>query len=468
MLALLAWLTAKGKPRHHIRRYVLGAVATVAGCVSLAGAYLTLLPPIYTSEWSLIVPGAGAETRVSLDRIGQAQSSSNSPFSDKVLSPRVNFKEIAESEPVLAETARQMDLELAKFSAPRIKLIDQSSIMEIKITAPTPEEAQRRAWAHFKALRGRLDALRADEMKTKNQALRINITDVEVNLKEARRRLLAVQTESGLASLEQFAQLVAAIETMRRENAAARAGVEEKRQIVQSLRQTLGVEPEEAVRIVRASANPELRRLAIAQATMNALYAETLQRFGSEHPRAIDLRNKLNSISTALGRLRTSGMQGLPVEILDQALAAENERFVGMLADYVTRSAELSGQLGKIAALESSIADLDERRLKLASVAAQLDDLQRDHLIANAVFSSALARLDAGKSDHFASYPVLQMMAEPSMPERPSSPRILFAVLGAVVGSLFGCIGWLFAWMHQWFLFHRLEQRFLPGRFAPA
>lgn len=161
-------------------------------------------------------------------------------------------------------------------------------------------------------------------------------------------------------------------------------------------------------------------------------------------------------------------MNGLPDEILSQALAAENERFVGMLADYVTRSAELSGQLGKIAALEKSIAELDKRRFELASVAAKLDDLQRDHLIANAVFSSALARLDAGKSDQFASYPVLQMMAEPNLPERPSSPRLLFALLGAVGGSLLSCIGWLFAWMHQWFLFRRLEQRFLPARFAHA
>ena len=468
VLGIIAWLTAKGKPRHHIRRYVLGAMASVAGCLFLASAYMQLLPPSYTSEWSLIVPGAGAETRVSLDRIGQAQSSSNSPFSDKVLSPKVNYKEIAGSEPVIIETARLVEIEPEELSVPRIKLIDQSSIMEIKISGPTPEEAQRRAWAHFKALRSRLDALRDDEIKTKNQALRANISDVEINLKEARRRLLALQTESGLTSLEQFGQLVAAIETMRRENAAARAGVEEKRQLVASLRQTLGVEPEQAALIVRASANPELRRLAIAQATTNALYAETLLRFGSDHPRSVDLRNKLSSVSTALARLRPSGMQGVSDEVLAQALASENERFVGMLADFVARHAELGGQLGKIAALEQSIADLDKRRFELASVAAKLDDLQRDHLIANAVFSSALARLDAGKSDHFASYPVLQMMAEPSMPARPSSPRMLFALLGAIVGSLFSCIGWLFAWMHQWFLFRRLEQRFLPNRFAHA
>lgn len=465
---VIAWLTAQGKPRHHIRRYILGAVCSVAGCIALAGAYMTILPPRYTSEWALIVPSAGTETRVSLDRLGQAQSSANSPFSDKVLSPKVAYKEIASSEPVIAQTARIVEIEPDELSLPRIKLIDQSSIMELTITAATPEEAQRRAWAHFKALRDRLDVLRDDELKTRNQALRSSIGEVEIGLKLARQRLLELQAQTGLASPEQYNQLIAAIETLRRESAGTRATVAEKTQQVEALRRTLGLSPEQAALIVRASANPELRRLAISHATISALYAETVKRFGSLHPRVVDLRNKMSSVAGELAALRPPGLENLPSEMVIVALSAENERFIGMLADLVARDAELSGQLGRIAELEASIAGFEKRRLELASVAAKLDDLQRDHLVANTVFSSALARLDAGKSDQFASYPVLQMMSEPTLPDRPSSPRLIFALLGAVGGSVFACLGWLFAWMHQWFLFRRLERRLLPASLVRA
>ncbi|HEX4892189.1 MAG TPA: hypothetical protein VFV47_02805 [Hyphomicrobiaceae bacterium] len=429
---------------------------------------MVLLPPSFTSEWSLIVPGAGAETRISLDRIGQAQSSTNSPFSDKVLSPKVNYKEIAESVPVMEETARLVGIDPDDLKEPKIKLVDQTSILLLKISARTAEEAQGRAWAHFKALRARLDFLREDEIRTKNNALRANITEVEIGLKQARNRLIELQAETGLSSLEQYNQLIAAIETMRRENAGARAALAEKRNQVEAMRQALGVEPDQAAAIVRLSTNPELRKLALAYATTSASHAELLVRFGSQHPRSIDLRNKLESVTEAIAKLRPEGISDLPSSTLVQFLPSDNDRYVVMLGDYVARNAELYGQIGRIAELEASLQELDHRRERLGMAAAKLDDLQRDHLIANAVFSSALARLDAGKSEQFASYPVLQMMSEPTRPERPSSPRLLFAILGAVGGSLLSCLGWLFAWMHQWFLFRRLESRFRRTTLAPA
>jgi uncharacterized protein involved in exopolysaccharide biosynthesis len=468
ILQAIDWLLARGRPRHHKRRYILGAVLSVCSCCGLAGAYMLLLQPAYTSEWSLIVPGAGAETRISLDRIGQAQSSTNSPFSDKVLSPKVNYKEIAGSVPVIEETARLVGIDPDDLNEPKIKLVDQTSILLLKMSAPTAEEAQRRAWAHFKALRARLDSLREDEIKTKNDALRANITDVEVGLKQARNRLIELQAETGLSSLDQYNQLIAAIEIMRRENAGARAALAEKRKQVEAMRHALGIEPDQAAAIVRLSANPELRKLALAYATASAGHAEILARFGSQHPRSVDLRNKLDSVMEAIARLRPEGTADLPRTAILQFLPSDNDRYVVMLSDYVARHAELHGQVGRIAELEASLLELDQRRERLGTAAAKLDDLQRDHLIANAVFSSALARLDAGKSEQFASYPVLQMMSEPTRPERPSSPRLLFAMLGAFGGSLLSCLGWLFAWMHQWFLFRRLESRFRKRSFAPA
>lgn len=457
------WVTAKGKQRHHRRRYILGAAFSIVCCNMLAMAYLKLVPQSFTSEWSMILPGSGSETRVALDRIGQAQSTSASPFSEKSLSPKVNYKEIAESLPVLGEAARLVDVEPEEFDKPKIKLIDQTSIILVSMAGPTPEEAQRRSLALFEAFKKRLDHLREDEIKTKNQAVRTNIADVEIGLKLARQRLLELQTRTGLSSLEQYNQLVASIEAMRRENAGARAALAERKSQVEQLRASLGLTPEQAAAIIRISANPELRRLAQAFSVANATFAEMRERMGEVHPRVVDQRGRVDSILTSIRQIRPEGLEGVPQESFRALLPSESERFVTMLTDYVTRNAEVKGHEARVAELEASLQELEARRTRLGAIAAQLDDLQRDHLIANAVFSSALARIDAGKSDQYASYPVVQMLSEPTLPDRPSSPRLLFALLGAVLGSLFSTLGWTFAWLHQWFLFQRLQNRLFPG-----
>ncbi|MEM6496173.1 MAG: hypothetical protein AAF709_05550, partial [Pseudomonadota bacterium] len=98
----------------------------------------------------------------------------------------------------------------------------------------------------------------------------------------------------------------------------------------------------------------------------------------------------------------------------------------------------------------------------------RLDDLQRDHQIANAVFSSAVARIDTTTSDIYASYPLLQVLDPPTLPDSPSSPNILIAVLAAVGGSGLAIAGWFFAWLHQWFASVHLGRVRMEPRMAQA
>lgn len=458
VLETLYWLWGKDKERLHWRRYVLGATATMLVCFALAGAYMTLVPKSYTSEWSVILPGAGSDTRLSLERIGQAQSSASSPFSDKALSPKVNYKEIAESRPVIEAAASSVGLAAAEFGKPRIKLVDQASIILFEVTARTPEDAQKRSYALFDAFRQRLDSLRHDEVQSKNESLRASISDVEIGLKNARKKLLDLQTQSGLASIEQYNQLVSSIETLRRDQAITRATVAEKRSAFEAVRRELNIGQNDAAALLRLSADPELRELSAAYAKASAAYAEVETRFKSGHPRAVEARLKVASIGNSL----QDKLTGLPAPAVPNALSSlplDNERILTLLTSLIEKAAEAAGQEARLAEIDRIMADIEDRRAKLGAVAAHLDDLQRDHMIANAVFSSALARLDASKSDHYASYPLAQMLSEPTLPDKPSSPRLLFAAIAAFGGSALGCFGWFFAWLHQWFLFKRRKSK---------
>lgn len=465
ILEVFNFLWGKDKERLHWRRYVLGAGVSVAGCFTIATAYMVLVPKSYTSEWSVILPGAGSDTRLALDGIGQAQSSASSPFSDKSLSPKVNYKEIAESRPVLQAAAKSINVTEKEFGKPKIKLVDQASIIQFEITGRSPEEARRRSWALFEAFRQRLDALRLDEVHSKNTSLRASIGDVEIGLKTARQKLLDLQTESGLASIEQYNQLVSSIETLRRDQAITRATVAEKRSAFEAVRRELNLGQSEAAQLLRLSADPELRELSATFAKASAAYAEVATRFMAEHPRVVDARAKLASIKDAL-RAKLGGNPDSQIAVL-KALPLDNERVLTLMASLIEKAAEAAGQEARLAEIDRIMADIEDRRAKLGAVAAHLDDLQRDHMIANAVFSAALARLDASKSDQYASYPLAQMLSEPTLPESPSSPRMLFAAIAAFGGSTLLCLGWLFAYLHQWFLFKRRKSRGKGSDLAP-
>lgn len=454
------WIWAKDKERVHWRRYVLGAIFSTACIVALASLYMLALPVTYTSEWSVILPGAGSDTRLSLDRIGQAQSSASSPFSDKSLSPKVNYKEIAESRPVITEAAAKLGLNAENFGKPRIKLVDQASVILFEVKGPSAAEAQKRSWVLFDAFRQRLDHLRANEVESKNDALRSSIKDVDAGLKNARQKLLNLQTDSGLASMEQYSQLVSSIETLRRDQANTRATVAEKRSELETIQSALGLTPSAAARLLQLAADPEIRQLSASGAAASAAFAEISKRYGAQHPRLIDGLSKLKSIRASLDR-KLSASHAVDVVHTDAEwpLPFDNERTMTLFASLVEKSAEFSGHQARLSEIDKVMDDLESRRTKLGVVAARLDDLQRDHMIANAVFSSALARLDASKSDFYASYPLAQMLSEPTLPEKPSSPRLLYALIAAVGGSILASFGWFFAWLHQWFLFETMKKR---------
>jgi uncharacterized protein involved in exopolysaccharide biosynthesis len=111
--------------------------------------------------------------------------------------------------------------------------------------------------------------------------------------------------------------------------------------------------------------------------------------------------------------------------------------------------AEAQGLAGKAEALQGIVADMESEVGKGRAMASTLDELERDHQIAEAVFTSALARIDTGKSDLYVSYPLLQMLAEPTLPDKPSSPRTALVLAGMLAGTLFTVIGLALLWLRK-------------------
>ena len=87
--------------------------------------------------------------------------------------------------------------------------------------------------------------------------------------------------------------------------------------------------------------------------------------------------------------------------------AAQN---IQMVASWLAQNNGLNAQKK---ALNTSQKEYQARIKEQTINAAKLADLQRDHQIAEAIFSSALAKLDTSRLDIYATYPLTQLLTQP-------------------------------------------------------
>ena len=107
-------------------------------------------------------------------------------------------------------------------------------------------------------------------------------------------------------------------------------------------------------------------------------------------------------------------------------------------------------------AAEEELATLDMQRIegqadldRLAPIAAEMQDLERDFSVSEAVFVSAIARTESSKSDVYASYPLVQVLEDPSLPDRPSSPNRKLALAAGIAATLMMLFGLSLGWIRN-------------------
>ena len=132
--------------------------------------YLRTAPLKYKSSTSLILPGSGASASLNLNTIGQASSSANSAFSSNAVSPTETYKRLLSADRILAAAAATLDMPQSELGKPRVSLVDQTSLIHFEMTGGTPEDAQARGNAILTAFFRELDALRADEVSTREDS----------------------------------------------------------------------------------------------------------------------------------------------------------------------------------------------------------------------------------------------------------------------------------------------------------
>ncbi|MES1022797.1 hypothetical protein ABN584_07850 [Gloeocapsa sp. BRSZ] len=432
------------KQSYWLRYLLLGLLANTA-FGTLALLYLKLVPPTYTSHSAITLPEAGSAANVNLPNIGQASYENSSPYASSTQDPRENYKFIAQSEPVLSAAASQLNIPLAKFGAPRIRIIDGTTIMTVDFRGATPEEARNKSLAFYRAFEAKLDELRGEEAIRREAGFQTALSDSWKKLETAQQRLSSYKADSGLNSNDQLKDLSNNIEQLRKQRVEILAQQQQANARLSQLSASLNLSDLEAVDAFTLQTDQifqqNLKDYSEASASLSVLESKFLP----DNPQLVTEKAKQDAAQTALLN-RSRYLLGKPVSqaVLHQlSLNSTNSDSAreSLFQQLVTTQAEQKGFQAQAQATDQQITQLQDRLNKLAQKESVLDALKRDLQVTEAVFSSTLTRLDIGKSNAFGSYPLVQFITPPNIPETASWPKKEFVLLGATLGSLFATTG---------------------------
>ncbi len=431
------------------RRYLVIIGPLLASIWLATAAYLILMPRSYSSQFTLILPGSGVGSSLNVESIGQAQSSATSAFSSSTLSPTENYKQLIAADITLRKAAKIAGNPEGDFAEPSIKLIDQTNLISVDVKGPTPAHARKRAEALRLAFLAQLDELRADEAEKREVSDRKHLETLSEKVKETQRKLIAFQASHGLATLDQFNARISSVDILREKEREMRTNLRQQSGMAGRLGGSLQTGSSGANIAMRLRGDPVFQELASRYALSNADAEQKAGTLGPEHAamaQAASERQELRNALVKRGRALTGLSTQAILNSVDMQLADGRSNLMQAMT---IGEAQAAGTGAALAEIRRDLAREKSRSPQLISQASELADLQRDHRIAEAVFSSALARVDTNKQDPYASYPLVQTLAEPSLPRSPSSPSLIIALAGAVASSILILVAFLLLWLRQ-------------------
>lgn len=447
---------SKGK----LRRAILGGGLTDLGrlpryfAFALLGStliwapitgYLKTAPLSYTSQTSLILPGSGASASLNLNGIGQASSYANSAFASNAVSPTETYKRLLNADRVLAAAADMLGIAQSKLGQPRVDLVDQTSLIHFEMTGGSPIDAQSRGDAILAAFFTELDALRADEQQTREDSSLTAIYDYRLSVANTRGDIAMLQVETGLFSVAQYDALLAHQAVLEAEVRSQEATVSEMIANMRALEAGLGLDAATAAITLKLFADGAYTNLIGEGAIEAAALADAAAKYGPQHPKVLEATSA-QSLALHAAQRRASQITGVEIMDLPSLDLAPAGARAELLLRLVELSADCKGAEEQLSTLSAQHAVALKRLQDIAPAAARLQDLQRDFSVAEAVFASAIARTETTKSDVYASYPLAQVLENPSLPEKPSSPNRKLAIAAGGAATFMMLIGLILGW----------------------
>lgn len=378
----------------------------------LVVTYLCFETPSYITSWVVLLPGTERGSTINIDNLGEARSNGSNAYGSVSISPKNTYKEIALSDAVINTAAQEYGVPAHSFSKPRITLIDQTPAMKFTLKGESKEELKYRSNLYNAVFHKTLDALRSNEIDRTFQGVETNLAKAKQRLSEARRDIVDYQVSSSIVSDQQFERWINDAEQLKIDNTTTSVKLAQLQALIAASLNQLGVSKEQARSLLTLQANPTVRAVLAILSTKLAEQARLRSLYAPAHPERQKVTRETQSLTKEIRDLLSAvpDMKKIPDNQLYGLLANSNTETIKQLN---TELANYEGLSAQKAELNASYEYYLQRLKTHTKDAATLADLQRAHQIAEAIFSSALAKLDTSRLEIYATYPLTQLLTRP-------------------------------------------------------
>ena len=420
----------------------------------LALALLQLVKPSYTSKGSIIIPGVANQSNVVVPGLGVASASNKegqSPYSYLLkIDPRQNYQYIGMSDAVLSQAAKTLDMSVEEFGEPIIILSEGTTIIEFSIEGKTAEEAQQKGQAFYQALVNHTDYLRATQANQQKENSQKTLQSSRTNVREAQSKLSQFRNNSALKVTRQISTVSDQLEELRLNKAnlitQEQAASSRFRQLETSLNLSADLASDSLLiiddRVLQESLNTyssKLKELQLLSSSMTA-----------QNPQVIEAKEEVETLKRSIVT-RASQLLNRPVNLLtiERLSLGAKEGRQELVETLLTLQAEQKAVENQIAETDKQIVSLESRLNTLIAEQPVLNRLAQDVQLSESILVSEAAKLNLNQPESATSYPVIQLLSEPSLPEEPDRNLNKTIILGALASSFLLTTGIVMFWWEK-------------------
>lgn len=421
---------------------------------SISLAYMQFKKPTYTSKWAITIPSSNLSTNIDLPEVGQASSQSESPFNTDFADPRENYKYLVESDEFLKTSASKINMPLKEFGDPKIEIPVNTTLIEFQIQGDTPQLAQAKALVLQNTLEENLDRLRQDERGNQGQNLEKPLAQTRQKLAVARQKLAYFQDKTQFSSKEQPNILVNNIEQLRRQSSEAAAEKQRLKARYNQLLNDMGISSGEAADALVLNSDSEFQEYLNNYSQISRELTQLKSKYLSNHPSIFAKQAEKEDIQAELYR-RGDLLLGRPLtEVTLKTLNINSGNLSGsqranLFQELISLRAEQEGLENKAVEFKKQIASLETKVTTLTQYSLELQKLQRDVQLSEAVFSSAATRAELDKSLTSAAYPPVSLISQPNLAKEPTAPNKQYIFFGSFFSSLLLTTGLFSLWLRD-------------------
>ncbi|MEL7507899.1 MAG: GNVR domain-containing protein [Cyanobacteria bacterium J06554_1] len=393
----------------------------------------------WTADAQVILPNTTRDLNLDLGEFGKLQGGQGLTFSSQL-----DSREILASIMTSTDAVRQ-----AWESDPEHHLYDRletyQKLFEVKTNAEsttislvaegsTPEVSQVRLNLFINAFQQRLRDLRADDVTQRTALIDQELAEVSKDLDLTGQALVTFQEQYGVVdSDEQTQTLIKSINTLSLTQGQVLADYQASSLRLENLVNRLNQTPEQAVLALQLSEDPGYQSIQAKLSALNVELLEAQSLFTDEHPQVAYLltqQAKLVADQQAYIVQSTSGLPGVNT--------SAGQTYRALIQEMVLTESETYGLQKQASQLADQLEQLTSRLAQMPSVHVRLQALQREYDIAQEVYKSLLTQIETNRVDAFSTYPVVQVLDQPTASTRPSGPGKRPIVVGALLASLLG------------------------------